>query len=176
METQRAYISGIEDGFAIHPHTKCMSSVIDYFETVLFSDSVNLLCLTGFTIAMHRHDSYCIGSDSGFYLSRIHTTGLFLNIHKDRSELVPPYTMARCNERIWRRNDFAFGETKSLKSSYQWQRTIGKHGDILYSKVLCQRFLQLLMERTIVRYPLALPDLLQIPIELLQIRQQRGCY
>ena len=78
------------------------------------------------------------------------------------------------NETIWRRDHFS-SNVERLKGGKQWKGSIREQTDIRDLQVLGQCCLQLLVKGTVVRNPLAVPNLAEHLIELVKVGQQRGC-
>lgn len=82
--------------------------------------------------------------------------------------------MAGRHETVGGGDDLALGDTQRLQCRNQRQGAVGKEGDILHPQILRQCTLQLLVVVAIVGNPLAIPDILEQGVVLLQVGEEGG--
>ena len=168
METERCHITLIQYRLPIYFHTKGMSSIIDDFQIILIGNILNTFHVTRFAVAVHRHNSRCVWRYSCLNSIWINSAIGWVNIHEDRFATIPPYGMGCCNKTVWCRDDFT-SNTQCLQCGQQWQGTISEKTDIRHLQVFAQSRLQLLMETAVIGNPLAVPNLLQESMKLIQV-------
>ena len=71
------------------------------------------------------------------------------------------------------RSDNLTRDTQGLQCSEQRQCSVGEQTDVRYFQILAQLLFQLLMELSIISYPLACPNFLEHRIKLVEVGQQR---
>jgi hypothetical protein len=82
----------------------------------------------------------------------------------------------RSSYKTERRSDYFTRDTQCLKSSDQWQGTIGKQTYIGYLKILAQLSLKGFMILSVIGNPFAAPYIFQHLMKIIEIGQQGRSY
>ena len=89
MKAEHTEITKVGDRPVAHFYTECVSGIIDEFQIVPLCNISQYIKLAGMTVDVNRQDRCCPGRDGRFHLLRVDSVILGLNVHEDRSDLVP---------------------------------------------------------------------------------------
>ena len=98
MKAQCRHITCIQNRFSLSLHPKCMSSIIDYLQSVFICYLLNALSITRIPIHMHWHNGCSIRSYSHLYLIRVKITGYRVYVYKYRFDAIQPQRMCSSNK------------------------------------------------------------------------------
>ena len=107
METERAHVACLQDGFPIDGHSERMGGIVDNFETVNVCNFLDALCIARRAIDVHWHDGRGVRRDGGFDFFWIDVSRFFVNIDKHGLETVPQDGMSCRDKTVRSRDDFA---------------------------------------------------------------------
>jgi len=88
MKTKHRRISVRSDSSSFISHAKCMSRVINHFQTIFFCNSFNFLNITYVSINMNRNNCRCPIRDQTFQLFHIDCIIFRINITKYRCKTI----------------------------------------------------------------------------------------
>ncbi len=152
-----------------------MRGVINDLQAVLVGNLLDRLRVAGLAVAVHRHDRRCLGRYRRLDLIGVEAAVCRVNVHEHRLDAVPPQGVCRGHEAVGGRYHLAC-DAKGLECGYERERAVGEQAYVRHLEVFGKLFFKLSVELPVVGYPLAVPDLLQEPLELVEARQERGSY
>ena len=175
METQGGHVALIEDALAVHLDAKGMGGVIDDAQAIFVGNRLNLSGSAGLSIDVNGHDRRCARGDGRLDAIRIDAARCRVDIYKYRLDAIPPNGMGGGDKAVRRGNDLAT-DVKRLQRRNEWQSTIGEQADVRHLEVVTQCLFQPFVERAVIGNPLAVPNLAEHLVELVEVGQQRGSY
>ncbi len=172
MKTQRGHVALGEDALAVHLDAEGMGGVIDDAQAILVGNLLDLPGAARLAIHMDGHDGCGARRDGRLDSVGINAARRRVNINEHGLDAVPPQRVGRCHEAVGRGDDLA-ADVQRLQGGDQRQRAISKHADVGHLEVLAQGGFKPLVELAVVGHPLAVPDLAQHLVELVEVGQQR---
>ena len=173
VEAEGGHVALVEDAAAVHLHPEGVRCVVDDLEAVLVGNLLYSLGIARLAVAVHRHDGRGPGGDGRFDAVGIDAAVRRVDVHEDGLDAVPPDRVGGGHE-AERGGYHLAGDAQGLEGRYQRQRAVGEEADVGHLKVLAQGGLQFLVVMSVVGYPLAGPDVLQVCVEFVQLREERG--
>lgn len=175
METQGGHVALIEDALAIDLDAEGMGGVIDDAQAILVGNGLNLGGAAGLAIHVHGHDGRGARGDGGLDAVGVDAARCRVNIDEHRLDAVPPDRMGGGDKAVGRGDDLA-ADVERLQRGDERQRAVGEKADVGHLEVVTQRLFQPLVERAIIGNPLAVPNLAEHLVEVVQVGQQGRCY
>ena len=175
METQGGHVALVEDALAIDLNAKGMGGVIDDAQAILVGNGLNLGGAAGLAIDVHGHDGRGARGDGGLDAVGIDASCRRVNIDEHRLDAVPPDRMGGGDKAVGRGDDLA-ADVERLQRGDERQRAVGEKADVGHLEVVTQRLFQPLVERAVIGNPLAVPNLAEHLVEVVQVGQQGRCY
>src|SRR5690606_21477532 len=121
-------------GLPPNRNAKCMSAVINYFESATFGNLVYSFYRTRISINMGRQNPRGFRCDSRLYFFGIDVTGGGINVNKNRLASLPYKTACCGNVRKRCRDDFAL-KTKCLDRQLYGYGTIRDKEQVFYVEI-----------------------------------------
>ena len=172
VEAKRGHVAGVEYGFSIHFDAESVCRVVYHLEPVLVGNLLYAFHVARFAVAVHRHDGRGLGGDGRLNLIGVHTAVRRVDVHEHRLYAVPPDRMGRSHE-TERRGDHLPGNPERLQRGDERQGAVGEEADIWDLEVFAEGLLKFSVVVPVVGDPLARPDVPEVSVELLKVRQKR---
>ena len=172
VEAQRGHVASVEYRFSIHLDAEGVRGVVYHFEPVLIRDLLDALHVAGLAVAVNGHDGRGLRGDGGLDLVWVHAAVRRVDVHEHGLDAVPPDRVGGGDEAERRGDDLA-GYPERLQRGDERQGAVGEEADIRDLEVFAEGLLKFPVVVPVVGDPLARPDVLEVPIELLKIRQKR---
>lgn len=175
METQGGHVALVEDALAIDLDAEGMGGVIDDAQAILVGNGLNLGGAAGLAIHVHGHDGRGARGDGSLDAVGVNAARCRVNIDEHRLDAVPPDRMGGGHKAVGCGDDLA-ADVERLQRGDERQRAVGEQADVGHLEVVTQRLFQPLVERAVIGNPLAVPNLAEHLVEVVQVGQQGRCY
>ena len=172
VEAQRGHVASVEYRFSIHLDAEGVRGVVYHFEPVLIRDLLDALHVAGLAVAVNGHDGRGFRGDGGLDLVWVHTAVRRVDVHEHGLDAVPPDRVGGGDEAERRGDDLA-GYPERLQRGDERQGAVGEEADIWDLEVFAEGLLKFSVVVPVVGDPLALPDVPEVPVEFLKVRQKR---
>ena len=171
METERGHVALAEDAPAVDLDAEGVGGVVDDAQAVLVGDVLNLTGTAGLAIDMDGHDGGGARRDGGLDAVGVDATRGHVDVDEYGLDTVPPQRVGGGNEAVGSGDDLAT-DVEGLKGGDERQGAVGEQADVGHLEVLTQRSLEAAMEFAVVGHPLAVPNLLEHLVILVEVGQQ----
>ena len=175
METERGHVALAEDALAVDLDAESVGGIVDDAQAVLVGDVLNLTGSAGLTIDVDGHDGSGARRDGCLDAVGVDVTCCHIDVDEHGLNAVPPQRVGRCHEAVGRGDDLA-ADVEGLKGGNERQSSIGEHADVGHLEVLAQGCLETAVEITVVSHPLAVPNLAEHLVILIEVRQEGRRY
>ena len=171
METERGHVALVEDALAVDLDAESVGGVVDDAQAVLVGDVLNLTGAAGLAIDVDGHDGGGARRDGSLDAVGVDATRGHVDVDEHGLDAVPPQGVGGGNEAVGGGDDLA-ADVEGLKGGDERQRAVGKHADVRHLEVLTQGCLEAAMEFAVVGHPLAVPNLLEHLVILVEVGQE----
>ena len=175
METERGHVALAEDALAVDLDAESVGGIVDDAQAVLVGNVLNLTGAAGLAIDVDGHDGGGARRDGGLDAVGVDATRGHIDVDEYGLDAVPPQRVGGGNEAEGSGDDLA-ADVEGLKGGYERQRAVGEQADVGHLEVLTQGCLEAAMEFAVVGHPLAVPNLLEHLVILVEVGQQGRRY
>lgn len=172
VEAQRGHVARVEYRFPVNFNAERVRRVVYHLEPVLVGDLLNALHVAGLAVAVHRHDGRGLRRYGSLNLVGIHAAVRGVDVHEHGLYAVPPDRVGGGDEAERRGDDLA-GYPERLQRGDERQGAVGEEADIRDLEVFAEGLLKFLVVVPVVGDPLARPDVPEVSVEFLKVRQKR---
>ena len=177
VEAQRGHVARVEYRFPVNLDAEGVRRVVYHLESVLVRDLLDALDVAGLAVAVYRHDGRGLRRDCRLYFVGIHAAVGRVDVHEHWLDAVPPYRVRGRDEAERGRDDLP-GYPERLKRRDERQGAVGEEADIRNLEISAEGLLQFPVVVSVVSDPLAGPDVPEVFIQFVKVRQERRrhCY
>ena len=170
VETERTEVAGVKYALAVYFYAEGVSGVIDHLKSVLIGNLLYALRVAGLAVDVHGHYGRGLRRDGSLDFVGVDVSRAWVNIYEHGLYAVPPEGVSSGYEAV-RSRDYLARYAQCLQGRDERQRTVGEQADVGHFQI-CGKFLfKLLVELSVVGYPLARPYLFEHFVKVVEIWQ-----